>query len=157
MEKNANSTLRLIAIFKLVKAVALIVVGISALKLIHGDAAATLTDWISKVGLNPDGRYVDKALGKVANLPPIRFRELGVGSFVYSALFFTEGVGLWLRKRWAEWFTVAITGSLIPLEIYEMHRHPTAGKALMLLINVGVVIYLLLMIRNDDRAAPSHR
>ena len=152
MENTGNGTLRLIAVFKLFKAVALIFVGISALKLVHGDAVTTCASWISTIGLNPDGRYVDKALAKVAGLQPSKFKELGVGSFVYSALFLTEGVGLWLQKGWAEWFTVAITGSLIPLEIYELHRQATVGKAMMLLINVGVLVYLLLQIRAENPA-----
>ena len=42
-----------------------------------------------------------------------------------QALFLVEGVGLWLLKRWAEWLTVIITSSLVPIEIYEIHRHPT--------------------------------
>ena len=143
MEPSHGQTLRLIAVFKLCKALCLLVVGVSALKLIHGDAAATLTHWISSAGLNPGGRYVDRALGRVASLPPVKFKELGIGSFVYAALFLLEGSGLWLQKRWGEWVTVAITGSLIPLEVYELVHHPTAAKALMLAVNAGVVVYLL--------------
>ncbi len=147
MEKSRNTALRLIAVFKLFKAITLIIVGISALRMIHGDAAATLTHWIARMGFNPDGRYVDRALGKIASLPSSRFKELGIGSFVYSVLFLIEGIGLWMQKRWAEWFTVVITGSLVPLEIYELHLHPTAGKVCMLLVNVGVVVYLLVKIQ----------
>ena len=55
---------------------------------------------------------LDHALAKIMNLLPKDFREFGVGSFVYAALFLTEGIGLWLAKPWAEWFTIIITGSL---------------------------------------------
>jgi hypothetical protein len=37
-----------------------------------------------------------------------------------------EGVGLWLRKRWAEWLTVIATSLLVPLELYELVRRATA-------------------------------
>lgn len=74
-------------------------------------------------------------------------KDLGVGSFVYAALFLTEGIGLWLLKRWAEWFTVGITASLVPLEVWEIHHHPTAVKILVLMINIAVVGYLLYRIR----------
>jgi uncharacterized membrane protein (DUF2068 family) len=157
LEKTGDRTLRLIAVFKLIKAFALVVVGVTALKLIHENAAATLTEWITRVGLNPDGRHIDKVLGKIAGLPPSKFKELGVGSFVYAALFFIEGTGLWLGKRWAEWFTVLITGSLVPLEIYELIRHPTLGKGLALLINIAVVIYLLLRIRRSQLSRTTER
>ena len=143
MEEPWNETLRLIAVFKLIKALSLVFAGVIALNLTHGDAAANLIRWVAKTGLKSGGRYVDKALSKVANLPPVRFKELGAGSFTYSAFFATEGIGLWLQRRWAEWFTVAITGSLVPLELYELFRHPTAGKAIMLVVNVAVVLYML--------------
>jgi uncharacterized membrane protein (DUF2068 family) len=70
-------------------------------------------------------------------------------SFIYAGLFLTEGIGLWLVKRWAEWFTVIITGSLVPFEFYEIHHHPSLVKALVLLINMAVVAYLLYRIRNE--------
>ena len=145
-----STTLRIIAVFKLVKSLMLIVVGISALRLIRGDAAATITHWISVAGINPESRYVDRALGKLASLPSGKFKELGIASFIYSALFLTEGTGLWLGKRWAEWLTVLITGSLVPLEGYEICRHPTAGKVLMLIINLLIVAYLLLQMRHSE-------
>ena len=146
---SRNGLLRLIAVFKVIKAVTLIVLGLSALRLIHGDAVETLTHWLAHAGLRPGERYVDEALSKVASLPPSRFKELGAGSFVYAALFLTEGAGLWLRKRWAEWFTVLITGSLVPVEFYELHRHPTIAKALLLLLNIAVVWYLLSRLRRE--------
>jgi uncharacterized membrane protein (DUF2068 family) len=64
----------------------------------------------------------------------------------------TEGVGLWLLKRWAEWFTVILTASLLPLEAYELHQHPTIAKILILMLNLAIVAYLAWRIRSD----PSH-
>jgi hypothetical protein len=40
-----------------------------------------------------------------------------------------EGVGLWLRKRWAEWLTVIATSLLVPFEIYELIHRPSPLKA----------------------------
>ena len=79
-----------------------------------------------------------------------------MGSFVYAALFLTEGIGLWLLKRWAEWFTVVITGSLVPFEIYEIYRHPTIAKVLVLMINLAVVGYLLYRVRNESPHIPEN-
>jgi uncharacterized membrane protein (DUF2068 family) len=148
---NRDSTfLRLIAVFKLFKALTLIVVGIAAVRLFHTpDAADSLTHLAARIGFSPGARFLDQAIGKVANLPPRDFRDLGVGSFVYAALFLTEGLGLWLRKTWAEWFTAIITASLVPLEIFELYRHPSAGKGVVLLINLAVVVYLVVRIRRN--------
>jgi uncharacterized membrane protein (DUF2068 family) len=148
-----GAILRLIAIFKLFKASTLIVVGIGALKLIHANSEATLVHWITLLGLDPGSRYLDRALSKLASLPPNKLKDLGLVSFLYAALFLTEGIGLWLLKPWAEWFTTIITASLIPLEIYEIHHHPTLPKLIVLAINLAVVAYLLLRIRKE-RSAP---
>ncbi|MGA9507120.1 MAG: DUF2127 domain-containing protein, partial [Candidatus Sulfotelmatobacter sp.] len=101
-------------------------------------------------GLDPGNRYVGKALQKVADLTPNKIRSLGIVSFIYAGLFLTEGIGLWLVKRWAEWFSVIITTSLIPVEVYEISRHPSAIKCLVLIINIAVVGYLIYRIRNED-------
>jgi uncharacterized membrane protein (DUF2068 family) len=151
MKTKNNGLLRLIAIFKLVKALTLIAVGVGALRLIHdSNVAEGVTQMAARFGFNPGGRYLDHALAKIANLPPRDFRDLGIGSFVYAALFLTEGLGLWLAKPWAEWFTAVITGSLVPLEIFEIHRHPTIIKVIVLLLNIAIVAYLVLRIRKEQ-------
>jgi uncharacterized membrane protein (DUF2068 family) len=141
--------LRLIAFFKLLKASLLIAVGMSALHLLHRDVAGIAEHWVTVLGLDPGNRYVGRALHKVADLNPQKIKSLGVVSFIYAGLFLTEGIGLWLMKRWAEWFSVIITTSLIPIEIYEIYRHPSAIKCLVLIVNIAVVLYLLSRIRNE--------
>jgi uncharacterized membrane protein (DUF2068 family) len=147
MKSSDTRVIRLIALFKLLKAVLLIAVGLGALHLLHSDIASVLAHWVKMFGLNPGGRYVDNVLQRAVALTPNRIRGLGVGSFIYAALFLTEGIGLWLLKRWAQWFTIIMTSSLVPLAIYEIYRHPTALKVLVLIINVAVVGFLLYRIR----------
>lgn len=143
MKLSDAGLLRLIAVFKMLKASVLIATGIGAFKLVHADMGAVFEHWAIMFSLDPDGRFVTHLLEKITNIPPHRFRELGIASFIYAALFATEGIGLWLLKRWAEWFTVIITSSLVPIEIYEIFRRPTAIKVFVLLINVAVVLYLV--------------
>ena len=148
-----DRVLRLIAVFKLFKAVSLIALGIAVLRLTHADQTAMLEHWAARIGLAPGARYVDLAVGKITSIPPHRLRDVGLGSFVYAALFLTEGTGLWLRKRWAEWFTTIITASLVPLEVYEIVRRPSAAKVGVTLINVAVVVYLVMRGRRERYAA----
>jgi uncharacterized membrane protein (DUF2068 family) len=154
MTSSESRLLRLIALFKFFKATVLIVTGIGILRLMHNDAATTLDHWFARLGLAPGNRFVDYAISKAANIPPNRIKDLGLGSFVYAALFLTEGIGLWMLKHWAEWFTVVITASLVPLEVWEIHRHPTAVKVLVLIINIAVVAYLLYRIRTESSSKP---
>ncbi|TMD13945.1 MAG: DUF2127 domain-containing protein [Chloroflexi bacterium] len=67
---------------------------------------------------------------------------LALSAIVYAALEATEGVGLAMRRRWAEYLTVIATGILIPYEAYEVISHPTLFKVGALLLNLAVVGYL---------------
>jgi uncharacterized membrane protein (DUF2068 family) len=141
----------LIALFKLVKAALLIAVGVGALKLIHKDVAGAVEHWVELLRLDPNNHYIDTALEKASNLTPDKIKQLGLGSMIYAGLFLTEGIGLWLEKNWAEWLTVIITSSLIPIELYEIYRNPTPVKIAVLLINVAIVAYLVYRIRHKRR------
>jgi uncharacterized membrane protein (DUF2068 family) len=151
MKSSDNRLIRLIALFKLLKSALLIAVGMSALRLLHKDVASVLEHWVSMLGLDPGNRYVDRALQKFGNLTPNKIKSFGVVSFIYAALFLTEGIGLWLVKRWAEWFSVIITTSLVPVELYEMYRHPSVIKCLVLVLNIAVVGYLIYRIRSENQ------
>lgn len=150
MNSSSDGLIRAVAVFKLFKAALLIATGIGILKLIHADVADQLDHWIRMLGFDPGSRYIDHAIQRITDTPPGKFRELGIGSFIYAALFLTEGIGLWLLKRWAEWFTVIITGSLVPIEAYEIYRHPTAIKVAVLLLNIAIVAYLLYRVTHEQ-------
>ena len=139
--------LRLIAAFKLLKGFALLALGIGALKLLHRDVEAIAVHWINVFQVDPHSYYMNLLFAKLSILDDRRLKELSAGTFIYSAIFLTEGVGLALGKRWAEYLTIISTGSLLPLEIYELAKHATIGKVVALVINLAVVVYLVLELR----------
>jgi uncharacterized membrane protein (DUF2068 family) len=143
--------LQLIAAFKLLKGFALLAVGIGALKLLHKDVAALIEHWINIFRVDPHNHFIHSLLVKLSILDDRRLKELSVGTFVYSAIFFTEGIGLALRKRWAEYFTVITTSSLLPIEIYELGKHASVGKGIALLVNFAVVAYLARELRRTRK------
>jgi len=147
--------LRVIAVFKFFKGTMLLALSLGAFKLLHKDVGALLEHAIEAFKLDPGNHFVDALLAKASNLTPEQIKKLGFGSLLYAGLFFVEGTGLWLRKRWGEWFTVIITATLIPVEIYEIVLHPTPAKVAVLAINVAIVCYLIGRIRT--KAAPAHR
>ncbi len=151
MKTSQTRVVRLIALFKLLKGVLLIAVGVAALKLLHTDIASVVERWVAVLGLDQNSRFVGRALSTAAALTPNRVRDLFVGSFLYGGLFLTEGIGLWLLKHWAMWFTVIITSSFLPLEIYELARHPSAGKVGILVVNLVFAVYLARRIRDERR------
>ena len=141
--------LRLIAILKFLKAALLIALGIGLFKLLHKDIGDVLEHWLEALRLDPGRHFVNLALEKAAHVSPAQVKKLGLGSFLYAGLFLTEGTGLWLRKRWGEWLTIIITSSLIPVEIYEICRHASYTKLVVLAVNVAIVIYLICHMRTS--------
>src|SRR5436853_218279 len=109
-----------IAAMKLVKAAFLITAGIAALELIDPAIAERLLHWTEEIQHDFSRDVVLKALHKILNLDSQKLRLVACGTFLYAALFVTEGIGLWMDKRWAEWLTIVSTAGLIPIEIYEL-------------------------------------
>jgi uncharacterized membrane protein (DUF2068 family) len=96
-------------------------------------------------------KLVERALALLNVATPTRIRELGIAAMLYGLLFATEGIGLWMQKRWAEYLTIIATGSLIPLEVYELIRRVTVPRGLALVANVAAVVYLIYRLRHPAR------
>jgi len=68
---------------------------------------------------------------------------------IYTGVLLTEGIGLWLRKTWAEWLTVVATASLIPFELWQLlfgHHHKPVAVLGATALNVTIVIYLVYLL-----------
>src|SRR5258707_12421723 len=102
-DRNGTVTLVLIAVFKLLKGILLLAVGIGALKLLHRDVERTVTHWVEILRVDPDNRIIHRLLAHVFSLRPGQLKAASAGTFIYAALLLTEGTGLLLRKRWAEY------------------------------------------------------
>ncbi len=140
-------TLTLIGLFKLFKAIVLVIVGIGALRYLHRDVAGSVNHWVEVLRVDPDNKYIHRLLVHIFAVTPKQLKELSVGTFVYAALLGTEGIGLLMHKHWAEYFTVISTGLLIPLEVYELAKKFSPMKVGVLAVNVAIVWYLVLRLR----------
>jgi uncharacterized membrane protein (DUF2068 family) len=69
---------------------------------------------------------------------------VAVGLLTYGILQLIEGVGLWLLKRWGEYFAVVATSLGLPIEIYELTERITWLRVGALIINVVAVAYIAL-------------
>jgi len=58
-----------------------------------------------------------------------------------------EGWALQRRHPWGPWLVVAVTGSLLPFEIYELFHHFRWIRVLVLVINAAVVVFLVIHAR----------
>jgi uncharacterized membrane protein (DUF2068 family) len=82
-------------------------------------------------------------LDKIFSLRGGQLHLLGVAVGVYAVLELVEAVGLWLAKRWAEYLTFVATAVFLPLEVYELTRSVSPLKAIALVVNLAIVVYLL--------------
>ena len=147
--KKRGRGLIVISAFKLVKGFALLALGLGALHFLHKDVAKEVAEWIDVLRTDPHNRYLIWILEKVSKVDAKKLRELSVGTFFYSGLSLCEGTVLALGKRWAEWLTIASTASLMPVEGYEIYLHATWGRLVLLVVNVGVVGYLVWELRRS--------
>jgi uncharacterized membrane protein (DUF2068 family) len=83
-------------------------------------------------------------LNKLFSLHSTTLTGVGLAVLGYAAIEGVEAVGLWLQKRWAEYLTLIVTASFLPLEVWEMVHKLTPFKLIAFVINVAVVLYLLL-------------
>jgi uncharacterized membrane protein (DUF2068 family) len=141
--RKSGRLVRLIGGFKLVKATLLVALGLAGLLgVAHQtiEAAESAVEWL---GFFPGHAAVHHALVRLDHVDDGKAAWLGAAALVYAAVFTVEGVGLLRRKRWAEWLTVIVTSSFIPVEVYEMIEHFSGGKVVALAVNVAIVIYLV--------------
>lgn len=134
-----------IALFKFVKAVSLASVG--TLGVVFGrdwQALYEVDDAGNRVRVQALSHAIHRVVAAITHLDEKDFEWLRAGMFAYAAVFLVEGIGLWLSKRWAEWLTVVVTASFVPIELYEIFRMPTALRVVSLLVNLGIVVYLVL-------------
>lgn len=156
MGQSRDRLILLIGLFKLFKAALLIGTGVAALVVLPEQLAAHLQAAEMAVGAAPGRGLLARLTERLLELDHNQAQRLGVLALAYAAVFLTEGTGLLLRKRWAEWLTVVVTGSFIPFEVYELWVRFGAGKVVTLILNVAIVIYLTarrLRDRGDGRQA----
>jgi uncharacterized membrane protein (DUF2068 family) len=69
---------------------------------------------------------------------------LTIGLPVYAVVELVEGIGLWLGRRWGEYFAMIATSIFLPLEVWELARgHITWLKVAAFAVNLLLVIYLV--------------
>jgi len=130
----------LIGAFKLVKCALL--VGLGVLGLAGAADGGLLIHAAAWTGALAGHHVLRTVIARLASLDARALRELAIATLTYAIVFAVEGVGLLMRKRWAEWLTVGVTGSFIPFEVYELASRPRPGKVVALALNVSIVVYL---------------
>lgn len=143
--------LALIAVERGCRGVLLAILGIYMLTRLHSDWGVTVRHIAQQLGLGPQQHLVAKLIEKAHGLDGARQLLFSLATLVYGIVEIVEGAGLWLKQRWAEWLTVIVTAALMPVELRELWISPSILKAGGLLLNTGVVAYLVVALRRSNR------
>lgn len=134
---------RAVALFEAAKGLIVVVAGLGLLTLVHRDAQHAAETVVRHLHLNPARHYPRVFIEAAGRMTSSRLWLLAGGAFAYSAVRFIEAYGLWRLRPWAEWFAILAGGLYLPVEAYELVRHPTPIKAAILVGNAAIVVYLL--------------
>jgi uncharacterized membrane protein (DUF2068 family) len=97
----------------------------------------------NQIGWNPDNSKIIHHIAHAFALSSSTLTWIAVGFSAYAAIELIEAVGLWLMRRWGEYFAVIATSVFLPLEVYELTEKITAFRLIAFIINVVAVVWLL--------------
>ena len=144
---------RAVAVFEALKGTLVLVAGFGLLALVHRDLEDLAERLVLHSHLDPASHYPRVFIEAAAHTNDGRLRTLAVltsryalsrdDAFAYSVVRFVEAYGLWHMRAWAEWFAILSGCLYLPVELYELLKHPTHLHGLVLFFNSVIVAYLL--------------
>jgi uncharacterized membrane protein (DUF2068 family) len=156
MTRSHHTGLAFIAVFKVVKGLLLLLVGLGLLKLVHAEIATLFSLLIEALHLHADSRILHALVLKVDALQPHSVFVMAAVSLSYAGLLLIEGVGLWLEVSWAAYLTVVSTSLLLPFELYEVIQQVSALRIGVLLLNLVIVLYLVSQLKRHTLRSRAH-
>ena len=154
--RSRHTGLAVIAVFKVVKGLLLLLLGLGLLKLMHAEIATLFSLLIEALHLNADSRFIHTLVLKVDALQPNSVLLAGLISLGYAGMLLVEGIGLWMELTWAAYLTVVSTSLLLPFEIYEVVEQVSMLRIGVLLLNLVIVAYLISQLKRHTLRAKTH-
>lgn len=147
-ELEVTPMIRFITIERFVKGTVLVLAGIALLAISDTNTFHSFVLRVqTELNLNPGQhlwkRLLDQLVVRFGTASERTQDLLAIGAMVYGALELLEGIGLVLRRRWAEYLVLIATAAFLPVETDEVIRHPTAFKAIALVVNIVIIAYLV--------------
>src|SRR6266446_3665974 len=151
LHRAQRSLLRAVASFEITKGIFVLLIGVSAILLVHKDAWVVAESLLALLHINTDRHSAQLFLDFADSLTDARLWAAARLAFIYSALRFAEGYGLWKERTWAEWLAFGSGTLLLPLEIRALLRGITFLRSAVFLINIAIVLYMFFLLREGRR------
>ncbi len=141
--------LRVVAVFEAVKGVIVVGAGFGMLTLLHRDVRRIAVSLVTRLHFDPDHRLTGIFLDAASRVTDARLWTLAGLAAAYAAVRLAEAYGLWFERPWGAWLGAGSGAIYLPIEVWELAHRPSWIKAATLLLNLGVVVYLLWTLRRS--------
>ncbi len=152
-----HKSIQSVAAVEAAKGLLALVVACGLVTLLNGKYHSMAAQIARTQHLNPASRSPGIFVDLMTNLTESRLWLLSVLALAYASARFIESYGLWLERRWAEWFALASASIYIPFEIYEIVRNGSVVMAGALVINIVVVYLMAYALLHPDKASRQDR
>jgi uncharacterized membrane protein (DUF2068 family) len=136
---------RTVATFEFTKGIVVLLAGLGVFTMRHKDIWGVAESLLEFLHANPHHHFVGIFIDLVYRVSDIRLWKIATAAAVYVILRFVEAYGLWYVRPWAEWLAIASGSIYIPFEVADLLRRPDILRLLILVINIGVVVYMLML------------
>jgi uncharacterized membrane protein (DUF2068 family) len=144
--EQVKDGLRVVSLFEAAKGLLVLLAGFGVLTYLHKDLHLAAEQLVRHFHLNPASGYPRIFLDLANRVTDAQLWVLALSALLYAGVRFVEAYGLWLQRRWAEWFGLFAGGLYVPLEIFETARKVTWPRVTLLIVNTGIVLYLSLVL-----------
>jgi uncharacterized membrane protein (DUF2068 family) len=145
-----------IAAYNLGKGLLLFTITLALLGLLHKDVDTIVGQWMSALGVNLENEHVASLLDKLDKVHDHQLKVFSGFTGLFSLVFLVEGVGLFFKQRWAEYLTIIVTASFIPVEIFETVKHFGMAKCILLTVNIVIVACLIWILKKNPKPKHEH-
>jgi uncharacterized membrane protein (DUF2068 family) len=141
----------IIGAMRLASGLLMLAAGIGVFRLVNRDLGELAERYVARLHLDPDNTIVHAMLARVAGIQRPHLWALVAGTIAFALLHLVEGLGLLARKPWAPYLTAVATGSLLPLELYEITHKSTPLRISILVVNLVVLAYVVIKLRQETQ------
>lgn len=149
--RSQRRVLRVVATFEFFKGAFVVVMGVTALALVHKDLWYYAESLLALFHISTDRKYAQAFLDFADNVTDAHLWAAAEIAFAYAALRFTEAYGLWKERTWAEWVAFVSGFLLLPFEVRELFRGITFFRCALVVGNLAVVSFMLYVIVSNRR------
>jgi uncharacterized membrane protein (DUF2068 family) len=152
-EVRSAIILRIFAIERFVRGLAVAALAVVVWRFRHSQVSVeeafererpVLHSLFEQLGINIDHSKLVGLIQHALTLSPATLQWLSLGLAAYGVIELIEGTGLWLARRWGEYFAMVATSLGLPYEIYELISRFTVFKLALFAVNLLLVLYLVI-------------